>query len=67
MKTKYYDNNEVGELKGWERLRSEKIVNLWLFEAFAMISEAGECGKHEVGMEVSRNEKVNKMTDKDIR
>lgn len=67
MKTKYYGNNEVGKLKGWEGLRSEKIVNLWLYETFATISKAGESGKCGVGLEVTGSEKVNKMTDKDIR
>lgn len=44
-----------------------KIVTLWLYEAFAMISEAGECGKREGEMGVTESEKVNKMRGKDIR
>lgn len=67
MKTEYYGNNEKEKLKGWERLRLEKIVNLLLYEAFAMIGESGEYGKCEVGMEVIGSKKVDKMRDKDIR
>lgn len=39
MKLNYYGKNEVGELEGRTRLRAEEIVNLWLYEAFAVLSE----------------------------
>lgn len=67
MKLKYYGKNEVGELEGRTSLRAEEIVNLWLYEAFAVLSETEECRKYEVEMEVVGNKKANKMRGKDIR
>lgn len=67
MKLKYYGNNEVGELEGRTRLRAEEIVNLWLYEAFAVLSETEECGKCEVEMEVVGNKEADKIRGKDIR
>ena len=67
MKLQYYGNNEVGELEGRTRLKAEEIVNLWLYEAFAGLSETEECGKCEVEMEVVGNKEADKIRGKDIR
>ena len=67
MKLKYYGNNGVGELEGRTRFRAEEVVNLWLYEAFAVLSETEECGKCEVEMEVDGNKEADKIRGKDIR